>query len=232
MRTLTQNLFLTLVAATVLAAPTAIAGGTIVKSEGAVAVERKGKEFPAGESFPVWSGDTLSVAEHGRAQLLFEDDSVFAVAGGSKLRVNEFTLPKGTAGGKAIYTLEQGGFRTVTGRVGKGPADVYEVRTDVASIKVAGSAYSALRCKGCGAKYKNGLYVKAESGVIMVANSGGELRLRVGQTAFVEGQASAPVSVAISPFSDPAIVAAYSIDAQFDTQVHPPRVEPEPPSSP
>lgn len=210
----------------------AAAGGTIVKLDGSAVIERKAARIAVGESTPIYSGDTLNVQE-GVAQVHFEDDSVFVVPGASRLRVDSFKLASGSAGGKAIYTLVDGGLRTITGAVSKGRDDQYELRTAEATITVAGSAYMAIRCQGaCAKKYKPGLYVKGESGVVFMTNAGGKLKLQRGQTGYVSSNTALAVRVKTSPFDDPSISAEYGISTDFDAEVHPPRIEPEPPASP
>jgi hypothetical protein len=209
------------------------AGGTIVSLDGSASLEHAGLKSPAAESTPVMSGDTLTVAEDGKAQVHFEDDSVFAIPGTAKFRVDEFRMPTANAGGSAIYTLQEGGFRTITGKISKGSSDKYEMRTEQATITVNGSAYSTLICNmACAKRHPAGLYVKAESGIIIVTNAGGQLKLKAGQIAFVKAGASTPVRVKISPFGDPKFAAEYGFDLQFDTVIQPPRIEQEPSASP
>lgn len=223
-------------AALLLALPISLASarGTLVALEGSATLERKGQSAsPAAQASPVHRGDTLKTGEGSRAQLRMADDSVFSIAGGSALRIDDFLFPPSGKKRRALYTLQEGGFRTITGTIGKAPKDQYEVRTEQGTITVEGSAYSALICKNaCAAKYRAGLYVKAHSGVITLANASGKVKLRAGQTAFAEAKASTPVAVSVSPFDDPAIAAEFDVQIDFETEVHPPRIEPEPPASP
>ena len=212
------------------------AGGTIVKMSGPVTVERGGQSLPASAGMELADGDTLDSAKGGSAQLRFDDDSVFVVPGGSALKVEEFRRPRAGLDGRAIFSLLRGGFRTITGLVGRSRRDVYQVRTGVATIGIRGTAYSAVLCGGgnCGAKgkFKDGLYVKVDQGVVAVTNAKGEVSLRAGQTAFVESAATAPVRVQLSPFSDPQFDAEFNVDVEFQMDVPPPRIEPDPPASP
>lgn len=221
------SLLIALVAAAV--TPAAFAsGGTIVKLDGKAVIERRSVKVAAAESTPIYSGDTLEVADDGIAQVHLEDDSVFVVPGGARLRIDTFALAKPGAGGKAVYTLIKGGIRTITGRVSKGGGDHYELRADEGTVTVAGSAYMAIRCQGaCARKHKAGFYVRGESGTISIANAAGKLSLRRGQTAYVANRDSLAVLVKTAPFDDPMISADFSVDAEFDTEVHPPRIEPE-----
>lgn len=219
--------------ALILPATGVLARGTLVKLEGTASIERKGQSSPAVEGSAVARGDTLHVAPHGRAQVRLDDDSVFALGGATGLRIDDFLLPPSGKKRRALYTLQEGGIRTITGQIGKSRNDQYELRTDQGTITVQGSAYSALICQNqCAAKHRAGLYVKAHSGVIILANASGKVKLRAGQTAYAEAKTSAPVMVSISPLDDPAIAADLEVEVDFETEVHPPRIEPEPPASP
>ena len=217
------------------AAPSAAfaGGGTIVKLEGSAVIERRGTKVQVAEATPLYSGDILNVADHGVAQVHFEDDSVFVVPGAAKLRVDAFTMPTAQAGGKAVYTLVDGGLRTITGKVSKGGKDQYELRAEEGTVTVKGSAYMVLRCQGsCAKKYKAGLYVKGEQGVMTVTNAAGQLKVKRGQTGYFASKTTLGTHVKISPFNDPGITAEYGIQAEFETEVHPPRIEQDPPASP
>ena len=138
-----------------LISPVALAGGgTVVQLDGNASIDRKGSMVLVAPSTPVYSGDTLNVGEHSSAQVRFEDDSVFVVPGAASFRVDKFAMPNGSGGGTALYTLLEGGVRTMTGKVSKGQGDRYELRTPEAIIGVQGTAFMALRCKGACAKKK------------------------------------------------------------------------------
>ncbi|HUR41121.1 MAG TPA: hypothetical protein VM240_08115 [Verrucomicrobiae bacterium] len=208
-------------------------GGTVIKLDGRASIDRKGNPVDVSESTPIFSGDVLSVSDKASAQLRFEDDSVFVVPGAARFRVDTFSLPTLTSGGKAIYTLLDGGVRTITGSVSKGDKDQYELRTEEATVTVQGSAYSALRCTGaCAKKYKPGLYVKGESGTITVATNAGSLKVHRGQVVIAPNKSSIPVHVKVSPFNDPIVAATFKIDVELEAEVHPPRIEQEPAASP
>ena len=208
-------------------------GGTVVKVDGTAVIERKQLKVAVAEATPVYSGDLLNVADLAVAQVRFEDDSVFVIPGAARLRVDTFTMPRAGTGGKAIYTLVDGGVRTITGSVSKGDKGQYELRTEEATITVSGSAYMALRCQGaCATKHRAGLYVKGEDGTITVSNAGGKVRVARGQTIYVAGSQALPQHVRTSPFEDAAVSARFGIAAEFDADAHPARIEQEPAASP
>lgn len=225
-----------LAGATVLALLPCLAGasGAVVSVEGKAALERGPQSFNVVEALPVQPGDTLSVLAQSRVQLQFDDDSVFAIPGAATLRVDAFELPpKGAAGpGRAVYTLVDGGLRTVTGRISKSAQDVYELHTDLAMVTVKGSAYAAVRCRKACAGARPGLYVRADRGQITIANGAGKLQLRPGEVAYVASADSAPGRVQVSPFLDPVFASGFAFDANIYGDNEPGLIEQEAPVSP
>jgi len=207
------------------------AEGAIVSVEGKAALERGKESMNVVEALPIQAGDTLRVQKQSKVQVQFDDDSLFTIPGAAVLRVDAFAAPE-RGPGRAVYTLVDGGLRTITGRVSKNPQDVYELHTDLATVTVKGSAYTALRCRATCAGQKAGLYVKAEKGLITVANGNGKVNLRPGEIAYVETAESAPVRVKNSPFLDPVFASAFTFSEILEGAGEPPRIEQETPVSP
>ncbi|HUS23771.1 MAG TPA: FecR domain-containing protein [Candidatus Binatia bacterium] len=210
-------------------------GGIAIHVTPPVSVVRQGQPLPAEVGTIIAAGDVIKTGTGAGAQFRFDDNSAFAVPGGSELRVDEFRLPKQGRGGSALFALLRGGFRTITGLIGKARGDTYEVRTGLATIGVRGSAYSAYLCDAkCAAELRSkvGLYVKAEKGLIIVKNAQGQLSLRPGQIAFVADAGTQPVLVSTSPFDNPKFAAGFDIDIKSQMEVTPPRIEHERPGSP
>jgi hypothetical protein len=212
--------------------PLAVAAdGAVVSIDGKAELERGKDMVNVVAALPIQPGDTLRVQKQSKVQLQFDDDSLFTIPGAAVLRVDAFEAPK-KGPGKAVYTLVDGGLRTITGRVSKNPQDVYELHTDLATVTVKGSGYTALRCRSTCAGQKAGLYVKAEKGLITVANGNGKLNLRPGEVAYVESAQSAPVRVQNSPFLDPVFASAFAFEDVLEGAGEPPRIEQETPVSP
>lgn len=207
------------------------AQGAVTSLEGKAAVERGKQTVDVVEALPVQAGDTLRVQKQSKVQLQFDDDSLFTIPGAAVLRVDAFEAPE-KGPGRAVYTLVDGGLRTITGRVGKNPQDVYQLHSDLATVTVRGSAYTALRCRSTCAGQKPGLYVKAEKGLITVANAQGKLNLRPGEVAYVASVETAPVRVQNSPFLDPVFASAFAFDEVIEGVGEPQRIEQETPVSP
>ena len=224
----------TVLAAALLLTPfVAAANGAVVAVSGKASLERGKEKLTVVEALNIQPGDTLTVAAQSKVQAQFDDDSLFVIPGAAVFRVDSFELPpKGAAGpGKAIYTLVDGGIRTITGRISKNTQDVYELHTDLATVTVKGSAYAAVRCRTQCAGAKPGLYVRADKGLITVGNGAGKLQLRPGEVGYVESPETAPRRVEQSPFLDPVFAAPYTFDERLEGD-NLRRIEQEPPVSP
>jgi hypothetical protein len=209
----------------------AAADGAVVAIEGKAALERGAQSLNVVEALPVQAGDTLTVRAQSKVQLQFDDDSLYAIPGASVLRVDAFEFPK-QGPGKAVYTLVDGGLRAITGRIGKNAQDVYELHSDLATVTVKGSAYTAVRCRKLCADAVPGLYVRSEKGLIIVTNGAGTLQLRPGEIAYVQSPESAPIRTRESPFLDPVFASGFTFEEVIETGREPDRIEQDLPASP
>jgi len=221
------------VLATVLALLPALAAadGAVTAIEGKAALERGAQTLNVVEALPVQAGDTLTVRAQSKVQLQFDDDSLYSVPGAAVLRVDAFEFPK-QGPGKAVYTLVDGGLRAITGRIGKNAQDVYELHSDLATITVKGSAYTAVRCRKSCAGAAPGLYVRAEKGLITLTNGAGTLTLRPGEIGYVLSPESAPARTQVSPFLDPVFASGFTFEDVIETGREPDRIEQDLPASP
>ncbi len=104
-------------------------------------------------------------------------------------------------GGRALFSLLKGGFRTITGLIGKSDQDVYQLKTPIATIGIRGTTYSATYCAGNCGSAPSGLYVGVSSGKVMVTNNTGTLPLNDDQYAYVQ-DADAPPEKTLEPPAD------------------------------
>jgi hypothetical protein len=185
------------------------AAGSVLFALGRVEIQRGGQTLTAQRGAQVEVGDTITTGPTGLAQLRMKDGGLLSLRSGSSLTVEEFRLPTRAApapasaaapqavaaageGGRSVLRLLRGAFRTVTGLIGKGPDDNYQVRTPAATIGIRGTDYSAALCSGDCGTTPDGLYVGVSNGEIYVANESGELVLADNQYAYVKDTASPP----------------------------------------
>lgn len=119
------------------------AGYVLVATPGVSAVDESGKVRELARRSPVFVGDLLRTSPQGRAQVKFQDGAIVAMRPGSELRVDEFAYKPEAGIEKSLMSLLKGGFRTVSGAIGKTNPDNYRVKTPVATIGIRGTFYEA-----------------------------------------------------------------------------------------
>nr|MDJ0701588.1 FecR family protein [Woeseiaceae bacterium] len=146
-------------ALTLLSSPAAVAqdAGSVTFATGSVTAEREPPvELAKGDTVLV--ADSIVTGDAARAQLLMIDGARVAIRPNSRLVVAEYAYtPPATPGTPAVATsddassvlnLVKGGFRTITGAIGKEDPAAYEVRTAVGVLGIRGTDYSAQLCRG------------------------------------------------------------------------------------
>lgn len=152
----------------------------------------------------VFVGDTVATGEAARAQLLMLDGAKIAIRPNSRFRIEEFNFsgPDVEAGQvvissndeRSVSSLLKGGFRTITGAIGKEHAESYEVRTPVGVLGIRGTDYTAVFCNGdCNSvpgvspadPIEDGLYLGVSAGTIVFRNENGDIEISAGEFAFI-----------------------------------------------
>lgn len=199
--------------------------GTVVFAKGDVTAERT-PPLALAKGDSVEDDDTIATGEASRAQLLMIDGAKIAIRPASRLRIEEYThtLPAAatvsTSEDKSSLSLLKGGFRTITGAIGKDDPDEYEVRTPVGVLGIRGTDYAAVFCNGdctwvpglaAGAPIADGLYLGVTAGVIVFRTTTTTIELRAGEYAFIPLLTPEPRRL-----SDPPPVLLDDNDLRFD----------------
>lgn len=134
----------------------------------------------------VYSSDVISTGDNSRVQIRFVDKGMLALRANSKLNIKTYRQPANASDeGEVLMELVEGGFRTLTGSIGKGDKAAYKVDTPVASIGIRGTVYRVALVT------PEQLYLGVSSGGITVNNSLGQMNLGMGADfdfALVDGQ--------------------------------------------
>ena len=119
---------------------------------GEVSVMRNGVEIPLSRNAEIRSGDFIRTGVASNAQLRMEDNAVIALRPRTELRIDEFRY-RGKEDGseRAFYSLVKGGFRTVTGLIGKLNPGNYKVTSPTLAIGIRGTNFTLVHCQDdCG----------------------------------------------------------------------------------
>ncbi len=195
--------------------------GKVLFTLGRVDIQRAGAVIPATRGMPVEPGDLFDLGATGRTQIRMNDGALIALRPGTSFAIEDFQMPDTAAaavtapadsvpvsapaqdapsstrssfnaGGRALFSLLKGGFRTITGLIGKGEQDVYLLRTPAATIGIRGTDYSATYCSANCGSATSGLYVGVSSGKIEVTNNTGTLPLNDNQYGYVQDENAPP----------------------------------------
>ena len=152
-----------------------IAGVVLLAKGSTFATNEKGVHRPLKRRSRILEGDILSTARNGKLQIRFVDKALLTLKANSKLDVSAYQLAKSeNESEEVVMNLITGGFRTITGSIGKGEKSAYTVNTPAASIGIRGTNYEI-------AQEQDGEFVIAVwEGGITVTNEQGSMDVGTG----------------------------------------------------
>jgi len=119
MKTFKTSLLLTALFALTTAAHAEIVG-RVLMTAGDTSVIRDSRELRVAVGFPVEGKDTLRTGPASNMQIRFTDESIVSMRDQSLLKIDEYQFTGKQDGlEKAFFNLLKGGFRTITGVIGR-----------------------------------------------------------------------------------------------------------------
>lgn len=185
--------------------------GKVIYAIGEVwAATAGGKKRRLHKGDKIYSKDIIITKKYSLAQLRMIDKGFISINARSQFKIEFFELGKTKDQDRGIFHLLKGGFRAITGIIGKRKRGSYKVKTVVGTIGIRGTDYTARICNDdCGAPLgdssdrnrtiKNGLYVGVLDGGIVLANKMGQLELQRLHYGFVADASSAPRALMDAP---------------------------------
>jgi hypothetical protein len=201
MKLFNLSLLLTIVFALGTAAAHAEVVGRVLMAAGDTSVIRDSRELRVAVGFPVEGKDTLRTGSASNMQVRFTDESIVSMRDQSLLKIDEYQFTgKQDGAEKAFFNLLKGGFRTITGLIGRVNKTNYGVKTATATIGIRGTNFALLHCTAgsCGAAAKDGLYGGVSGGIIAATNNTGEYQFGSGDYFYVPSE-DAPAQKLIGP---------------------------------
>ena len=153
------------------------AAGKVVLAVGDVVAVRGADRVRLVAGAAVNSGDTVVTGAQSHAQLRFADNALVALKPDSEFRIEKFVFNgREDNTNVAVFRLVRGGFRTLTGEIGRVNKDAYRVETTQATIGIRGTHYqlqacAAGQCRDGDQVAAPGLYGGVSDGLVSVANS-------------------------------------------------------------
>lgn len=121
--------------------------GRVVLAVGDVVTVRGSDRIRLVAGNNVGAGDTVVTGAQSHAQIRFADDALVALKPDTEFRIEQFVFNGANDGNeRAVFRLVRGGFRTVTGQIGKIDHDRYSVVTTQATIGIRGTHYVLQEC--------------------------------------------------------------------------------------
>ena len=120
---------------------------------------------------PIFIGDTLVTGPQSEAQIRFNDKGLLSLKPNSKFIVKNYkknNVPQESKP-EVLMELVKGGFRTITGTLGKNHENAYRVNTPGSSIGIRGTHYEVLHLKSSStlmAVWQGSISVSTEKGSI------------------------------------------------------------------
>ena len=148
---------------------------------------------PSGTTRSLPKGAQVSVGElintnNGRAQLRFTDGAFMSLQPRTEFRVDNYKFDgKNDGSERGFFSLLSGGIRVITGLVGRGNRENYQLNTATGVLGVRGTEYSV--------SYGNSISVTVGAGAIEFCNAGGCLLGTSGQTLYIADANTKPVVV-------------------------------------
>src|SRR2546427_10977997 len=178
--------------------------GRFLLAVGDVAVARGQAEIRAATGTLVQSGDTIRVGPASNAQIRMTDESIVGLRPGTVFGIDAYEY-SGQVEARSIFSLLKGGFRTVTGAIGRlHSRERYAVRTPTATIGIRGTHYTVVHCDNdCGGadrgSISNGTYGGVTDGRIEVVNQTGEHEFAANTFFYVASAGTAPQNLIAPP---------------------------------
>lgn len=149
-----------------------LAGHVILTKGNVTAIAEDGSARILKRRSQIFNGDTVKTGPAGSVQVRFVDKALMTIKANSEMNIERYLLAQqGSEGEKeqVLMSLVKGGFRTITGTIGKGDKDAYKVNTPAASIGIRGTNYEVQQESDGGfvmGVYSGGIQVENEAGTI------------------------------------------------------------------
>jgi hypothetical protein len=165
--------------------------GRVLLAAGDSFAVRDGKEIRLAFNSPIEFKDLLRTGAASSLQIRFVDDSLLSLRDNTEFAIEEYQFTGKAEEQRSFFRLVKGGFRAVTGLIGRTNNASYRVRAETATIGIRGTDYAVRNCQGdCGAGVKNGLYgsvlgLSSGTNQITVTNNAGESTFGINQHFYV-----------------------------------------------
>jgi hypothetical protein len=171
------------------------AGEVVTVAGRAAAATQAGDIRSLGRGGTVNSGDTVVTSSNSYIRMKFIDGASVILRPNSRFHIEDYQVAEKEEENRSFFNLVKGGFRAVTGAIGKRNRSGYRVKTAVATIGIRGTDYSMRTCNADCGNNPDGDYYQVHDGGIFVATDAGENEFQSGTFAYVDDAGSNPVVI-------------------------------------
>lgn len=123
----------------------------------------------------IFNHEIIKTGDNSKVQIRFTDNALLALKPNSELNIKSYiysadstkgSISNSAQNSQVIMELVAGGFRTLTGKIGKGNKEAYQVNTPAASIGIRGTLYEIFIVNNqlLAAVWKGGISLKTPRG--------------------------------------------------------------------
>jgi hypothetical protein len=183
----------------------------------AKAVDPQGIERLLEKGGVVHSGDKVVTGDGALVQMRLNDGGYLSVRSGTEMVIDRFVYDeKNASNSNFLVSLIRGGFRSITGLIGKTNPEAYQIRTSTATVGIRGTDHEPMvipeNVPAMAALGAPGFYDKVNEGETFIRNQGGILSLKRGEVGF------APVIPANAPQILQKIPDFYKVEIKTDAR--------------
>jgi len=155
----------------------------------AKAVNPQGQERVLEKGGEVFAGEKIVTAEGGLVQMRLNDGGYLSVRPATEMVIDRFVYDeKNAANSNFLVSLVRGGFRSITGLIGRTNPSAYQIRTTTATLGIRGTDHEPMVVPeglvGPSGLTPPGIYDKVNDGETFIQNKFGVLSLKRGDVGF------------------------------------------------
>jgi len=157
-------------------------------------VDPAGRGYLMQKGDPIHEGDTIDAAKDASAQIKMQDGGLIAVRPNTTLKIDSFKF-KGKEDGteNSFFSLFKGGFRALTGLIGRVNKQNYRVATPVATIGIRGTDHESFFAPADLPGVPAGAYNKVNTGETSLTTNAGTIHIKPNQMGYAGGMNQLPL---------------------------------------
>ena len=180
--------------------------GRVIHTNGDLVASNNGSSRALQRGSYIAEGDIVNSGSSAKAQLRMMDGALIVLRQNSEMHFEEYQYDdEDESVGSSIFSLIKGGFKTISGLIGKRNKKNYKVKTAFTTIGIRGTDYGVTLCEqsncsdGANGSLSDGLYASVIDGEISSENEAGLYIFSNDEYFYVASKTSKPESLLKAP---------------------------------